>query len=283
MNRRSPVLGALGLAAACMAVLAGGARAQDAPYPPVTIPDTELRALHSTATGRDYDLYVYRSAQIAADRSGRYPVLYLLDGQWDFKLLASIHGGLRYDRFVPDAIIVGITYSGAHANYDSLRALDYTPVAAPATPGSGGAPRFLEFLERELIPFIEAEYPADPGRRAIMGNSLGGLFALHAMFAAPGLFHGYVAGSPAVTYAQRGAFAEEASYAQGHTSLAARLFVSVGSDEPLAAPVAEYVKALRARGYGDLELEYRVIQGERHSSNKPEALNRGLRFLFGGS
>ena len=44
-----------------------------------------------------------------------------------------------------------------------------------------------------------------------MGASLGGLFTLYAMFTEPSLFAGYAAGSPAVTYANRGAFADEAA------------------------------------------------------------------------
>jgi predicted alpha/beta superfamily hydrolase len=257
------------------------ARAQSGAYPPVTIPNTEVRSLHSSITGRDYDLYVYLPARRDTTPGRKVPVLYLLDGQWDFKLLTSIQGGLLYDRYVPDVIVVGITYSGAHANYDSLRAVDYTPAASPNNPGSGDAARFLSFLERELMPFVERSYPADPSRRALMGSSLGGLFTLYAMFSRPGLFSGYAAGSPAVTYANRGAFADEAAYAANHPDLPTRLYVAVGSEETLAAPVAELVRTLRARGYAGLTLESRVIEGERHSGNKPEAFNRGLRFLFG--
>ena len=108
------------------ALLARPAHAQDsargAPHPPVTIADTGRRTLRSTATGRDYDLYVLRPAGASRTSGSRYPVVYVLDGQWDFKLLASIQGGLFYDRCVPDAIVVGITYSGA-----GLRFLLRTP------------------------------------------------------------------------------------------------------------------------------------------------------------
>ena len=40
------------------------------------------------------------------------------------------------------------------------------------------------------------------------------------------------------------------------------------------------MQTLRSRGYKGLELETRVIEGERHASNKPEVYNRGLRFAF---
>lgn len=249
-----------------------------AQFPRVTIPNTEVRSLHSAITGRDYDLYVYPPTK--PQPGVKHPVLYLLDGQWDFKLLTSIQGGLYYDKFTPDVMIVGITYSGAHANYDSLRAVDYTPVGSPNNPGSGDGKKFLAFLETELIPFVESNYPADPKQRALMGASLGGLFTLYAMFTKPTLFAAYAAGSPAVTYAQRGAFADEAAYARTHTDLAAKLYIEVGDQEPLYGPTREMVDKIRAHRYPSLVFESRIIEGERHSGNKPEGFNRGLRFLF---
>ena len=269
----------LGACLASLALVPAPAAGQPR-FPAVTIPETEVRTVHSRATGHDYDVYVYRPARIAADTTGRkYPVLYLLDAQWDFKLLTSIHGGLYFDGYVPDVLIVGITRSGAGERF-GWRAVDYAPVPAPDVPGSGNADRFLAFLKDELMPLVEREYPADPRRRGLMGNSLGGLFAIHAMLAEPTLFAGYVAGSPAVKYGGRALFAEEAAYAKAHRALPARLFVMVGSDEPLAAPVRAFVDTLRARDYEGLVLESRVVLEERHSGNKPEGLNRGLRFLF---
>jgi hypothetical protein len=34
------------------------------------------------------------------------------------------------------------------------------------------------------------------------------------------------------------------------------------------------------RDYQGLKMETQIIAGERHAGNKPEAFNRGLRFLF---
>ncbi len=50
----------------------------------------------------------------------------------------------------------------------------------------------------------------------------------------------------------------------------------------MAGPVQEFMRTVQSRGYSGLELETRVLEGERHASNKPEIYNRGLRFLFGG-
>lgn len=257
------------------------AQAQDAPtFPRVAIPGSLMRTLKSAHTGRDYDLYIQLPDGNAQNKEKKYPVLYVLDGQWDFKLLDSVYGGLHYDKFVPEMIIVGITYSGPNPNYDVLRARDYTPAPESRRPGTGDAPKFLSFLKTELLPFIETNYRGDASRRVLMGSSLGGLFTLYAMFTEPGLFSGYVSASPAVSYGDRFLFKQEAGYAGKHRELPARLFLSVGGAEDLTAPVKEFMQVLGRRGYKGLKLETRVIEGERHAGNKPEAFNRGLRFVF---
>src|SRR4029450_457914 len=60
----------------------------------VTLPGSELRMMKSPSTGRDYDLYIHKPADFDKSTDKKYPVLYLLDGQWDFKLLDSGIGGL---------------------------------------------------------------------------------------------------------------------------------------------------------------------------------------------
>jgi predicted alpha/beta superfamily hydrolase len=247
-------------------------------FPAVTIPGTEVRSLRSQVTSRAYDLYVYVPSKWTAGT--RYPVLYLLDGQWDFKLLTSIQGGLLYDKFVPDVIIVGITYSGPNANYDSLRAVDYTPKASPSNPGSGQGAKFLSFLETELIPFVESNYPADPARRALMGASLGGLFTLYAMYTSR-------ASSPAMRQEAR----RSRTLSVARSTMRQRMRRVTRScmrsctsrsatREPLYQPVQELVRKIRARSYSGLTVESRVIAGERHSGTSRRRSIAGCGFSF---
>jgi len=250
-------------------------------FPKVTIAGSELRTMKSTSTGRNYDLYIHTPSNYSQDKTKKYPVLYILDGQWDFKLMDSVLGGLVYDKFVPEIIMVGITYSGENADYNGLRAMDYTPTPNPDVKGSGDGPKFLKFLKTELIPFVEANYRTDSTRRLLQGSSYAGLFTLYAMFADTGLFSGYIAASPAVNYNGSFAFKQETEYAGTHKELPVRLYLAVGSSEGLTVPVEEFMRTLQDRGYKGLKLETRVIEGERHASNKPELFNRGLRFVLG--
>jgi len=246
----------------------------------VTIPGSQVRSLHSASTGRTYDLYIHIPSSYAQDGNKKYPVLYILDGQWDFKLMDSVLGGLVYDNFTPEMILVGITYSGKRPDYSSLRAIDFTPTATPQVKESGDGPKFLQFLKTELIPFMETNYRADSSRRFLQGSSYAGLFTLYAMFNDPRLFSGYVAASPDVQYGNRYSFQQEAEYAHAHRDLPARLFLAVGESEDLTEPVKEFMQTLKSRGYKGLALETRILDGERHASNKPESFNRGLRFMF---
>ena len=262
---------------ACAQAVSGS---QPQPFPKVTIPASEVRTLKSSSTGRDYELYIHLPSNYAQDQTRKYPALYILDGQWDFKLMDSVLGGLVYDKFVPEMILVGITYPGEHADYNALRAMDYTPVPAHGLKGSGDGPKFLKFVKTELVPFIESNYRADASRRFLQGSSLGGLFTLYALFSDPGFFSGYIAANPAVTNGEGYAFKQEAEYARTHKELPAKLYLVVGGLEELNAPVEEFIQTVRSRSYAGLKLETRVVEGERHAGNKPEIYNRGLRFVF---
>jgi predicted alpha/beta superfamily hydrolase len=247
-------------------------------FPKVQIMGSEVRTLTSKETGRAYDLYIHLPA--APTNGKKYPVVYVLDGQWDFKLMDSVYGGLFYDKFVPEMVVVGITSSGENPNHDSLRAMDYTPTAVTHLPGSGDGPKFLAFLKKDVMPFIEKEYNGDPSKRVLMGSSLGGLFTLYTMFTEPGLFYGYIAASPAVTHDDGYSLKQEKKFAEGRKDLPVRLFISVGSVEGLTQPVKDFIQAMKGRAYKGLKMEDRIIEGERHSGNKPESFNRGLRFIF---
>ena len=268
------------LLSACT-VLTGLAFAQQPQsFPKVTIAGSAIRTMKAAATGRQMDIYLHLPAGYDRENTRTYPALYILDGQWDFKLMDSVLGGLVYDKFAPEMILVGITYTGENPDYNGLRAMDLTPVADAHEKGSGNAPNFLKFLKTELIPFIESNYRADPKRRVLQGSSYGGLFTLYTLFSDPGLFSAYICASPAVTFADRYAFRQEADFAKYHKELPAKLYLAVGGAEGLSGPVQELMQVLRSRNYKGLKLETRVIEGERHAGNKPELYNRGLRFVF---
>ncbi len=252
---------------------AGGASLPDAP--PFVLQNSQLRPLPRSANGRDYLLYVALPADYASSPGKRYPVVYVCDGYWDFVLYNGFYGNLIYDRVAPPFIIVGFGYPGTHTNadYDVLRRPDYAP------PPEGHADEFLGVVEHEIIPFVEREYRVDPSYRVLSGNSLGGTFSLYAMLARPGLFQAHVAISPAVPKP----LAElEEKFAASKEKLPARLFLAGGEKEApdFLENMKRFNERLAGRHYAGLVLQWRLIDGEKHTGTKAEGYSRGLRFAF---
>lgn len=243
----------------------------------VEIPNTQLLKVTSAIVGQEYDLYVHLPRNYGS-KEQKHPVLYLLDAQWDFPLVTAIFGSQFYDGFLPGLVIVGITWGGKSPNHDSLRARDLTPTNAPTLRQSGGAPKFLSFIKKELIPFIASKYHVAEDR-TLMGSSFGGLFTLYALFTETELFQRYVLTSPAVGWANEGIYAFEKSYAEKKSLLPVKLFMAVGDLEGVAG-FQKFVDQLQARNYQGLSLQTRILENTGHSGTKAEGYTRGLQFVF---
>ena len=248
--------------------------------PQVEILGTQLQHLNSAIVGQEYDLYVnlprgYR------DTTKTFPVIFLVDGQWDFPLVQAIFGEQYYDGFVPAAIMVGITWGGVNPNYDSLRARDLTPTNVKQMPQSGGGPKFLKFIKDELIPYVEAKYRTTKSGRTLMGSSLGGLFTLYALFHETGTFDRYVLTSPSLGWDNEILYTYEKEYAAKNKQLPVKLFIGVGGLEGGGPDeLQKFIAQLKSRNYEGLELETRVIEGIGHSGSKAEGYTRGLQAVF---
>jgi len=256
----------------------------------LVIGNSRIHELHSPLTGKDYELIVGLPKSYESEPGRRFPVLYLLDGQWDFTLVNSLVGGLLYDQVIEEFILVGVSYGGEKPDYERLRAHDYTPTPGPNGAGgagsiaeNGGGPDFLRFLEIEAFPLVETTYRVDPSFRMLSGSSHGGLFTLYAMFEKPELFQAYLALSPNVPWDERYLFRREREFRASDRSLAGkRLWLSVGSEEwpDYTQANLAFFEQVRASAYPGLALHTLAIEGEHHAGVKPEAYNRALRFAF---
>ncbi|MGA9365532.1 MAG: alpha/beta hydrolase-fold protein [Bacteroidota bacterium] len=259
------------------------ARAQNAAsLPEVQIPGTQSLKITSSIAGEDYALYV-NLPRYYDDKTRVFPVLYLLDAQWDFPLVNAVFGEQYYDGFVPEIITVGITWGGKNPNYDSLRARDLTPTNVQQVPQSGNGAKFLSFIKKELIPFIDSTYRTKKNDRTLMGSSLGGLFTLYAMFHETELFNRYVLTSPSLGWDNEIIYTYEKAYADQKSQLPVRLFMAVGGYEGGIASFQKFVDHLKARNYQGLDLQTRVLEGIGHSGSKAEGYARGLQAVFARS
>lgn len=133
---------------------------------------------------------------------GGYPVLYVLDGNALFPLLAQqmrLLAARPESEPIDPPLIVGLGYPG-DAPYDQdARAADYT--LAPRRLGGierPGAAHFLDFIAQRVDPLVRERHPVDRTRTTLLGHSYGGLFTLYALFARTPLFQHFVAASPSL-------------------------------------------------------------------------------------
>lgn len=264
----------------------------DPPFPPFNLTWTHVRDVPSP--GREFPDQVIVSVPWTYDEhpEKRYPVVYLCDGYWDYPLVWGLYSHLLYDKVVPEYILVGLSYGGSRPDYDALRKPDLGP-AAPGVPAAGD---YLARLQNHIIPFIEAGYACDPSFRCLAGVSIGGAFALSALFRAPGCFQAVIALSPTVMNFDRWVFRlEDEHHGAGRGAVAkltgqgralpARVFLAAGeADDPrIVAGIREFDRVLAARKYRFLEKQLRVIDGEKHAGLKGEGMTRGLRHVFATS
>ena len=251
-----------------------------AQYPAVTIPGSEVRKITSAiVAGQEYELQILLPGGYKKNNK-KYPVIYLMDSQWDFPLVKSIYGQQYFDGFIPEVIIVGITWTGKYANPDSLRARDYTPTNESRLPQSGGADKFLSFMQKELFPFIESNYKAASDNRILMGCSLGGLFTIYAMLTHTDMFTGYAAASPAIGWDKEVLYKYEEKFAAQKLIKPIRLYLTVGDVERGSATFEKFSNYLISKKYSNVNIHPQVLENTGHSGTKSETYNRGLQFIF---
>jgi hypothetical protein len=230
-------------------------------------------ALTSPETGTAYHIYIRYPEGYATEPTRRYPVVYLLDGDSAFPLLAPQHLFIHYDDKIPEAIIVGIAYG----SFDNPRHFDFSP--ASGKPNEGGAPAFEGFLRDQLIPAVEKRTRADPTRRILVGQSRGAGFVFYSAFTDPDLFWARIASSPTLRPGRDIYFGAPAP--AHRTDL--QFVVADGTrDDPELRPDTVAWMSEWAHRSGPWRLKMISIEGGTHAANLPEVYRDAMDWLFAG-
>lgn len=240
--------------------------------------DVSYRRLESAAAEHTYHVYVRVPADY--DESDvRLPAVYLLDAGVTFPLIAGYQRYLESSEEVPKAILVGVSYGTNDWRQGNNRGHDFT-APSPEREHYGGAPDFQRMLRDELIPWVERHFRADPGRRVIFGQSLGGQFVLYTAQTEPRLFWGHIASNPALH--RNLEFFLQPVAAVGDGGERSRLFVASGAEDSprFRRPALDWMAHWTAVEAPPWELETVTLAGQTHFSAAPEAYRRGMAFFF---
>ncbi len=233
----------------------------------------ERITLASKTMGEDRTLFVSVPDSYART-TRRYPVLYLTDAEAQFEHTSATAAFLSRNGFMPEVIVVGVT------NTDRTR--DLFPTRDPKFPTSGGADRFLDFFEKELVPFVESGYRTAP-YRIFAGHSAGGNFAFHAMRVKPELFQGVIAVSPWLVWDERKELKALVPFLAGGGVKTRALFVTSGDEgNEMRDVLSQVTAALKGTGSKGLRWGSTNYPDENHGSVVLRSHYAALRMIFDG-
>jgi pimeloyl-ACP methyl ester carboxylesterase len=244
----------------------------------------------------------------------------MLDGNLSAGLLHHATTYLEMGGELPPSIAVSVGYPlDAPVPFLVARNEDLTPLPWPEwdrlygiilgglqCPPSGRADAFLAVLVHELKPVLEKEYGIDPRNWTLIGHSLGGLFATHALLSAPQEFRRYLAVGSSFWWRKPSMFERAEAFGRATDPVDVDFYVAAGEFETAEAfnsqwaqfmhmpEWQEYVACLG--GFPDILAETRQIaellgrrpgcrahaaelMGDTHSTEVMQAVNFGLRWL----
>ncbi|MBC9902850.1 alpha/beta hydrolase [Achromobacter xylosoxidans] len=273
-------------------------KAQSGEGRPYEIADSEVWDVPDPVSGRGYQVYVALPPSYAKQPQRRYPVLYVTDADYAFPIIRQLARRLNVEGpQIEEFILVGLSY-GKGEDGGVSRQRDYTPTpngpsTAPANAVHGQARAYQAYLRDQVKPYITARYRTDPARTLFLGHSYGALLGTQILFTEPGMFNGYVLGSPSLWYDKRHALKLEARYAQQHRDLTANVYLYVGAYEALRKGDRRYNQtvdmvadnraleaALQSRQYPGLKLKSVVLNDEDHLTVAPRGFMQALKYLL---
>ncbi|WP_375445875.1 alpha/beta hydrolase [uncultured Fibrella sp.] len=178
-------------------------------------------------------LNIYLPDGYSPDSATRYPVIYLPDGGADEDFV-HIVGLVSYfttpwvARF-PPSIVVGLAnvnrrrdFTFAVPNLDFLARVGFAKKLFPAYGGSGA---YIDFIEKEVQPFIEKRYKTTASK-TIIGESMAGLLVTEILLKKPALFDNYVIIAPSLWWGQESLLTDGPGLLKANTTKKVSVYVS---------------------------------------------------------
>ena len=191
----------------------------------------------------------------------KYPVLYVLDGQRYFFHAVSLQKTFVEFKETPEFIIVGISKKPSDRNRNF----------------SVNSQKYLEFIEKEIIKYLDAKYRTSE-KRMLFGWAFGGGFVIETMINKPNLFDAYIAASP---FPLKEKINKIDSFLTKHPSFSKLLFFSSETNEGLVKKgTSELNVLLTNKGNEKLNWAFKELDDEEHRSTPFTTLYHGIKKNF---
>jgi predicted alpha/beta superfamily hydrolase len=229
--------------------------------------------IQSVELGEKRTLNIYLPDGYKDNPSATFPVIYLLDGSENEDLL-HIVGLVQFLTMIekmPKSIVVGI------ANIDRRRDFTYPTRNAKDKadfPTTGSSVKFINFVEKELQPYLNRNYKTN-GEKTIIGQSLGGLVATEILLKKPQLFDKYVIVSPSLWWDDESLLTEIPNLAAKQPK--GKVYITVGSEgKQMEGDAKMLAEKLQALNLSDLKITFSPMPEENHLTILHQAAYKAL-------
>lgn len=160
------------------------------------IPTHQTFTVNSEKVKETRTINVWTPSEYAADTTKRFPVLYMLDGgiKEDFPHVANTLAVLIKNKSIPPTILVGIENTQRRRDLTGATNVEEDKKIAPVV---GGSENFRAFLKDELFSEVANKYRVNE-EKAIIGESVAGLFVVETLLLYPEMFNAYIAFDPSL-------------------------------------------------------------------------------------
>jgi predicted alpha/beta superfamily hydrolase len=248
------------------------------------LPHTLVHEFKSKTNGVRYNLYISLPKEYNFTKK-HYPIIYLLDADYSFALAKQISEHLSDRNRIKESIIVGIAYANPN-EYKKNRTRDYTPSYVPSggygkeyQKYSGGAEKFYQFIESELIPYFKQRYRIDDS--TLVGHSFGGLFGAYLLIKHPSLFDNYIIVSPSLWYDNHLLLKMAQNKQHFNFEQAKGVWLMIGSQENqgdyrMVDDLKIFNTIIMAKSHRNFNVSVSIVNNLDHDTIFPMALTQGL-------
>jgi predicted alpha/beta superfamily hydrolase len=237
----------------------------------------EIAEIKSTILGENRTLNIYLPE--GYNIKEKYPVIYLLDGSAneDFLHIVGLVQFFNMTFKMPNTIIVGI------ANVDRRRDFTFPTTVEDlkkSYPTTGGSAKFIDFIEKELQPYIKANYKTND-TTFIIGQSLGGLLATEILLKKPDLFTNYFIVSPSLWWDDESLLKVAPVLLAGQSDTKKWVYISVGAEgKEMEGDAAVIARTLQKSGKKNLKVDFIPLPKENHATILHNSVYEALKILY---
>jgi predicted alpha/beta superfamily hydrolase len=200
----------------------------------------------------------------------KFPVVYVLDpGNNLFATFGIVNYYSDMLKIMPRMIIVGIVSND--------REKDYLPTPSKEQPTGGGAGKFLQFINSELVKLIDSTYPAN-SERCIIGHSAGGLFAIYALENQPDLFNSFICMDPSLWYDDQSCVKKLPTFLKNNRDIKKSIFISLSNEKEMG--VFPFIEVLETYAPEGLKWDYIHYKNETHNSLGFKSICAGFEMIY---